>query len=80
MKTYVTNDGIEFTVRDCRELVRKLRASSPHPDTNMAAFMLSVAERTKVQMEAQVSTRSYEGFVADLLKCGLLREREDASG
>jgi len=75
MKMYQTQDGEQIPAETPEAVVRLLHASSWN-DASLTQdqFMESMASRVWDQMGAEISVDSADAFVADLIKCGLLKE------
>jgi hypothetical protein len=72
-----TSDGQALSGRTPDEIVRELRKISRTPGDNLMGFMRETADRIWSQHGRSVRHDSTTGFVADLIRQGLLIDEED---
>lgn len=73
---YRTLDGVIFEADSSTELIRQLRDDSRTPSTDFQDFMEQMSRRCKIYSGAEISTDSFDAFVADLVAGGHLTEVE----
>ena len=71
---FITDDGHEIQADTPKELVSKLHASSFAPEADDYKFMLHMAGRVWVSRQVALNTESFDAFVQDLIKTGIIKE------